>query len=79
MPPPVPARITGTWPERQKVPEGGPCPEGLRTGNEGAVPPPEDPRSANGAPPVTVRWPTIWPQGGRAISPISLAAVGQPR
>ena len=63
----VPARITGTRPERWKAPEVGPCPEGLRTGNEGTDPPPEDPRSADGAPPVTVpwtRWPTMWPQGG---------------
>ena len=29
-------------------------PEGLRTGNEGADPPPEDPRSTDGVPPVTV-------------------------
>ena len=43
-----------TRPERQKVPEVGPHPEGLRTGNEGADPPPADPRSADGAPPVTV-------------------------
>ena len=53
-PPPVPVRIMGTRPERQKVPEVGPCPEGLRTGNEGADPPPEDPGSADGVPPATV-------------------------
>ena len=53
-PPPVPARITGTWPERQKVPEEGPHPEGLKTGNEGADPPPEDPRSTDGVPQATV-------------------------
>ena len=28
--------------------------EGLKTGNEGADPPPEDPGSTDGAPPVTV-------------------------
>ena len=44
----------GTWLERWKVPEVGPHPEGLRTGNEGADPPPEDPGSADGVPPVTV-------------------------
>ena len=44
----------GTRPERQKAPEVGPRPEGLRTGNEGADPPPEDPGSADGVPPVTV-------------------------
>ena len=45
---------TGTLPERRKAPEEGPHPEGLRTGNEGANPPPEDPGSADGAPSVTV-------------------------
>ena len=55
-PPPVPARITRTQPEKRKAPEVGPHPEGLRTGNEGTDPPPEDPRSADGVPPVTVSW-----------------------
>ena len=32
------------------MPEVGPHPEGLRTGNEGANPPPEDPGSADGVP-----------------------------
>ena len=40
--------------ERRKVPEVGPHPKGLRTDNDGADPPPEDPRSADGVPPVTV-------------------------
>ena len=43
-----------TQPEKQKVPEVGPHPKGLGAGNEGAHPPPEDPRSADGVPPVTV-------------------------
>ena len=66
-PSPVPARITRSWPEKREVPGVGPCPEGLRTGKEGADSPPEDPRSADGVIPVTVswtRWPTMWPQGG---------------
>ena len=54
VPPPVPARITETRLEKLKVPEVGPRPEGLRVGNEGADPPPEDPGSADEAPPVTV-------------------------
>ena len=69
-------------PEKRKAPEAGPHLEGLRAGNEGTDPPPEDPRNASGAPPVTVswtRWPTMWPQGGSETSPTSLAAVGQPR
>ena len=40
--------------EKLKAPEGAPHPEGLRAGNEGADPPPEDPGSADGASPVTV-------------------------
>ena len=43
----------GTQLERQKVPEVGPHPKGLRTGNKGADPPPEDPRSADGVPLLT--------------------------
>ena len=54
MPPQVPARITGTRPERQKAPEEGPHPKGLKTGNKGADPPPEDLGSADGVPPMTV-------------------------
>ena len=47
----VPARFTGTQPEKRKVPEVGPHPEGLRTGKEGTNPPPENPGSADrGAP-----------------------------
>ena len=41
----MPARITETRPEKPKVPEVGPHPEGLGAGNEGADPPPEDPGS----------------------------------
>ena len=43
-----------TRPEKLKAPEGGPRPEGLGAGNEGADPPPEDPGSADGVPPATV-------------------------
>ena len=39
-----------------KVPEVGPRPEGLRTGNEGKDPPPEDPRNAGGASQAVVLW-----------------------
>ena len=42
-PPPVPARVTRSWPGKMMAPEVGPHPEGLRTGNEGTDPPPEDP------------------------------------
>ena len=53
-PPPVPARIMETWLEKLEAPGVGPHPEGLRIGKEGADPPPKDPRSTDGAPPVTV-------------------------
>ena len=43
-----------TRPEKQKVPEVGPHPEGLGAGNDGADPPPKDPGSTDGAPAVTV-------------------------
>ena len=68
--------------ERRKVPEVGLRLEGLRAGNEGTDPQPEDPRNASGAPPATVSWtgwPTMWPQGGSETLPTSSAAVGQPR
>ena len=43
-----------TRPEKPKVPEVGPHPEGLGAGNKGADPSPEDPGSADGVPPATV-------------------------
>ena len=73
---------TGALPERQKVTGEGPHPEGLRTGYEGADPPPEDPGSTDEAPPVTVSqtvWPTTWLWGGNRTSLMLLAAAGQPR
>ena len=80
--PPVPVRVTRSWPEKMKAPEVGPCPEGLRTSNEGTDPPPEDPRNASGASRAAVSWmrcPTMWPQGGSKTSPTSSAAAWQPR
>ena len=65
-----------------KAPEVGPCPEGLRAGNEGTDPPPEDPGNAGEASRLAVSWmrcPTMWPQGGSKTSPTSSAAAGQPR
>ena len=64
------------------MPEVGPRLKGLRAGNEGIDPPPEDPGNAGGAPPAMVSWtgwPTMWPQGGSETSPTSSAAVGWPR
>ena len=54
VPPPVPARITETRPEKLEVPGVGPRPEGLRIGKEGAGPPPGDLGSADGLIPLTV-------------------------
>ena len=39
--------------EKLKVPEGGPHPEGLGIGKEGADPPPEDLGSTDGLTPLT--------------------------
>ena len=82
VPPPVPVRVVRSQPEKMKAPEVGPHPEGLRTGNEGTDPPPEDPGNAGRASRVAVSWtrcPAMWPQGGSKTSPTSSAAVGWPR
>ena len=78
---PVPARVMGTRLEKRKAPEVGPHPEGLRTGNEGTNPPPEDPRSADRVLPATVsgtRWPTMWPQGEARPHPLHRLLLGGP-
>ena len=53
-PPPVPARIMETQPEKLEVPGVGPRLEGLRIGKEEAGPPPGDLGSADGLIPLTV-------------------------
>ena len=53
-PPPVPARITETRLGKLEAPGVGPHPEGLRIGEEGVGPPPEDLGSVDGLIPMTV-------------------------